>query len=36
MDSYKNSMKDYKKEKRVINDVSEFYNKIIEKIGGEK
>ena len=36
LDDYKNSMKDYKKEKRVINDVSEFYNKIIEKIGGEK
>ena len=36
LDSYKNSMKVYKKEKRVINDVSEFYNKIIEKIGGEK
>ena len=36
LDSYKNSMKVYKKEKRIINDVSEFYNKIIEKIGGEK
>ena len=36
LDSYKNSMKVYKKEKLVINDVSEFYNKIIEKIGGEK
>ena len=36
LDDYKNSMKEYKKEKRVINDVSEFYNKIIEKIGGEK
>ena len=34
IDTYKNSMKIYKEEKRVINDVNDFYNKILEKIGG--
>ena len=28
-------MQVYKNEKRVINDVNDFYNKILDKVGGE-
>ena len=35
LEDYKHSMKVYKNEKRVINDVTDFYNKILDKVGGE-
>ena len=35
LEDYKHSMQVYKNEKRVINDVNDFYNKILDKVGGE-
>lgn len=36
LSKYKEAMKIYKDEKKVINSVEDFYEKILEKVGGEK
>ena len=35
LNDYKNAMIRYKSEKKVINNVEDFYNKILKEVGGK-
>lgn len=35
LNDYKNAMIKYKDEKKVINNVEDFYNKILKEVGGK-
>ena len=35
LNDYKNAMIKYKNEKKVINNVEDFYNKILKEVGGK-